>query len=144
MSLYRLTALEVGKRIKEIRINLGKTMDEFAELIDEKATKGTVNKWEHGKNYPNKKRLKKIAEVGNVSIKYLTTEIKEFPKFRLFFDIEEDDQLIRYMNWDIYEKIKDTSKYKEKHSIDSIIPYEDLGDYLAILERNYMLVKKDK
>ena len=49
-------------------------MEEFIERIDEKpghGRSGTVNNWETGKNAPNAKRLKKIAQLGNVSVNYL-------------------------------------------------------------------------
>lgn len=62
---------EVGLRIKEIRLKLGCSMDEFASRIDDKAKSGTVSNWETGKNLPNNKRLNRIAELGNVSAKEL-------------------------------------------------------------------------
>lgn len=64
----------IGARIREIRLSLGLTMEEFIEKIDGKSGKGrsgTVNNWETGQNSPNKKRLKSIASLGNVSVNYL-------------------------------------------------------------------------
>ncbi|EIT2383618.1 helix-turn-helix transcriptional regulator [Enterococcus faecalis] len=61
----------VGLRIKEIRFKLGYSMAEFARHIDDKAKSGTVSNWETGKNLPNNKRLKRIAELGDVSLLYL-------------------------------------------------------------------------
>ena len=66
-----------GQRIKAIRITLGKTQADFANSINDKlgssgtVTRGTVNNWEHGRNLPNKRRLKIIADLGNVSADYL-------------------------------------------------------------------------
>lgn len=60
----------LGKRIKAIRVKLGKSQAEFGELFDPPAPKGAVSRWEHGGG-PNKKRLKKIADLGNVSVDYL-------------------------------------------------------------------------
>lgn len=60
----------LGKRIKAIRLQLGKSQTEFGEMFDPPAPKGAVSRWEHGGG-PNKKRLKKIAELGNVSVEYL-------------------------------------------------------------------------
>ncbi|MFT9050048.1 helix-turn-helix domain-containing protein [Liquorilactobacillus nagelii] len=71
---------ELGERIRAIRIRSGLTMEEFIKEIDGKDGKGrsgTVNNWETGKNSPNKKRLKKIAEIGNIPVNYLTTGKKE-------------------------------------------------------------------
>lgn len=64
----------LGQRIKAIRLRLGLTMEEFIERIDNKPGRGrsgTVNNWETGKNAPNKNRLKRIAELGGVSVEYL-------------------------------------------------------------------------
>lgn len=60
----------VGKNITLIRKNLGLTMEEFGELVDG-ASKSNVSKWENGSSLPNSIRLKKIAELGNVTIKQL-------------------------------------------------------------------------
>ena len=46
-------------------------MEEFAKKIDNKAKKGTISNWENGKNLPNKKRLSKIAELGNTTVEEL-------------------------------------------------------------------------
>lgn len=61
----------IGSRIKRIRKNLGLSMEEFGKLFSPKASKGVVSNWENGYNKPNNERLKKIAELGNVSIDYL-------------------------------------------------------------------------
>lgn len=66
-----------GQRIKTIRITLGKTQADFADSINQRldsdgtVTRGTVNNWEHGRNLPNKRRLKIIADLGGVSVDYL-------------------------------------------------------------------------
>lgn len=61
----------VGQRIRNIRQILGYSMEQFAKKIDDKAKSGTVSNWETGKNLPNSKRLKTIAELGDVTIDYL-------------------------------------------------------------------------
>ena len=61
----------VGERIKRIREELGISMSDFALLIDDKAKSGTVANWETGKNLPNRKRLNKIAELGNITVNQL-------------------------------------------------------------------------
>ena len=60
----------LGQRIKSIRLRLGKNQSEFGEMFDPPAPKGAVSRWEHGGG-PNKRRLKKIAELGGVSVEYL-------------------------------------------------------------------------
>lgn len=61
---------ELGKRIKEIRFKMGKSQEEFGELFNPPAPKSAVSRWEHGGS-PNKKRIKKIAQLGNISVDYL-------------------------------------------------------------------------
>lgn len=69
--MNELEKKKLGNRIRAIRLDLDLTMDEFAKKVDDKAKSGTVANWETGKNAPNKKRLAKIAEFGNVSVNYL-------------------------------------------------------------------------
>ena len=59
-----------GERIKDIRLELGETLEEFGERFN--TSKATVFNWEKGRNLPNKSNLKKIAEIGGVSIHELT------------------------------------------------------------------------
>lgn len=66
----------VGIRIREIRKNLGLSMAAFADRInriehDKKAKSGTVSNWETGKNLPNNKRLKIIAELGLTTVDFI-------------------------------------------------------------------------
>lgn len=58
--------MSLGERIKQIRLDRGETTREFAEHLT--ASKGTVSKWENGKYEPNRKRLKKIAKLGNTTV----------------------------------------------------------------------------
>ena len=67
-------SIEVGNRIKDIRLSLGLTMEEFANEIDSKSKSGTVSNWETGKNLPNANRLKKIAELGDTTVQELLKE----------------------------------------------------------------------
>lgn len=59
-------AIEVGRRIKEIRTNLGYSMSQFGELISN-SPKTTVNNWERGINLPKEDKLKKIALLGKTT-----------------------------------------------------------------------------
>lgn len=56
----------VGKRIKEIRINQGLTLEKFGALVN--AKKSDVYRWEQGYHLPNKNRLKIIAMKGGVEV----------------------------------------------------------------------------
>ncbi|WP_342610446.1 helix-turn-helix transcriptional regulator [Staphylococcus hsinchuensis] len=131
----------VGKRIKNIRLELGQSMTKFGETIDKnKSVKsGVVSNWENGKQLPNKKRLQKIAELGNVSVDYLlhglddkTLKVgKEFynhlidmypntthdGKALRFFDVNKrNDLIIRGIN----AVFNDPLYSEEVHTIDDI------------------------
>ena len=58
----------INHRIKEIRKSLNMSMEEFGKLFDPVASKGVVSNWENNYNYPNKKRLEKIASLGNMTM----------------------------------------------------------------------------
>lgn len=58
-----------GERIKDIRLELGETLEEFGERFN--TSKATVFNWEKGRNLPNKSNLKKISEIGGISVKDL-------------------------------------------------------------------------
>ena len=58
-----------GEQIKSIRLELGETLEEFGARFN--TSKVTVFNWEKGRNLPNKSNLKKIAEIGGISVKAL-------------------------------------------------------------------------
>lgn len=59
----------VGKKIHDIRINLGLTLEKFGELFN--ASKSDVYRWEKGYHIPNKNRLKQIAMKGGIEVTQL-------------------------------------------------------------------------
>lgn len=61
--------LNTGLRIKQIRSNLGDTLEEFGKRIE--ADKSNILRWEQGKTLPNKQRLKAISILGNISLNEL-------------------------------------------------------------------------
>lgn len=61
-------AKEIGYSIKLIRKQLGLTMEEFGELFDPPASQSIVSRWESGVSIPNNRRLKRIADLGNVTV----------------------------------------------------------------------------
>ena len=67
-------SIEVGNRIKNIRLGLGLTMEEFGELFYEPAAQSIISRWEVGKSVPNAHRLKKIAELGDTTVQELLRE----------------------------------------------------------------------
>ncbi|WP_428889467.1 helix-turn-helix domain-containing protein [Enterococcus xiangfangensis] len=61
--------IAVGRRIKDIRVALGLSMEEFGKKLD--TSKGAVNNWEKGKNLPNTSRLSAICNLGNTTLEKL-------------------------------------------------------------------------
>ena len=59
----------VGKRIQAIRFNMEYTLEEFGGLFN--ASKSNACCWEKGTSLPNKKRLNKIAQLGNLTVNEL-------------------------------------------------------------------------
>lgn len=58
--------MTLGQRIKEHRLNLGETMEEFGKRFNAKS--GVVSNWENNKQKPNNKRLKVIADDMNITV----------------------------------------------------------------------------
>ena len=84
----------LGNRIQLIRKELGKTLKDFGKLVDD-ADKSLVSRWEKGLTVPNNKRLKIIAELGNLTIPellygsiedYLLKEINNYFDNQVGFD----------------------------------------------------------
>lgn len=67
---------EIGLKIKTIRVNKGLSMEEFGKLLN--TSKGTVNNWEKGRNYPNRENLKFIAELGGLTVDELINPVEHF------------------------------------------------------------------
>lgn len=111
----------VGIRIANIRDLQNKTLEEFGNLIDG-ATKSNVSKWEKGDVLPNRRRLKRIAEIGETSVGELL-----YGDFQLFcFDLfkEVDDELIE--------------EYTELRESDAFSPDRRHNFYLRV----YKLIKE--
>ncbi|ANZ59327.1 hypothetical protein AYR59_04570 [Fructilactobacillus lindneri] len=74
---------EIGKRIKNIRISLGKNLNSFGKMLNQPASASLVSRLERGVNKPNNNRLQSIAKIGHVSVVFLlngftSNEYKEF------------------------------------------------------------------
>lgn len=67
----------LGRRIKDIRVNEGDTLEKFSNKINKqsndiiKSGKSNVSRWEKGENIPNDITLKAIADIGKVSVNEL-------------------------------------------------------------------------
>lgn len=121
---------EVGNRIRSIRTTLGYTMDTFGIKVDN-VKSGVVSNWENGKQLPNKKRLKRIAELGNMSVnELLYGDLKRYIIKNL--EIDKDKTRLEEMNGMLKIYIVDNAvDYKIFHitNNDNFL-YEDVLNYL--------------
>lgn len=98
----------VGDRIKSVRKNLGLTTEKFAALFNPPASKGTISKWENGHYLPNNERLKKIADLGNMSVDEL-----------LYGESLEEENLYQYLVSIVHLYFQTNDKVlKEKYDMD--------------------------
>ncbi|ORN03146.1 helix-turn-helix domain-containing protein [Lentilactobacillus parabuchneri] len=58
----------LGRKIKSIRFGLSYNLADFGQLFDPPASVTNVSRWETGKNLPNKKRLKVIADLAGITV----------------------------------------------------------------------------
>lgn len=77
--------ISVGRRIKSIRLKNGMTMSSFGIYIDN-VKSGVVSNWENGKQLPNKLRLKKIAELGSMSV----DELLDITNYQELYELEKE------------------------------------------------------
>ncbi len=106
--------IEVGRRIKEIRTNLGYSMSQFGELISN-SPKTTVNNWERGISLPKEDKLKKIALLGKTTTnellygspeEFITKIVVDY--FRLQLNPLFIQQIILFLNQqkiDLYDEM---------------------------------------
>lgn len=80
----------IGARIRAIRLARGMTMKEFGEMLS--VRQSSVSYWENGRNIPNNRRIKAIADMANISVQELLYGIKE----KVMYGIE-------WWNGEIYE-----------------------------------------
>lgn len=109
----------MGRRIKAIRKMLGKSQEEFGQLFDPPAPKSSVSYWENGGG-PNKKRLKKIADLGGVTPAYLIngSQLSIADLKKLTEKVESEDQLTNEEISKANEALLDT-KFFSKTIFDS-------------------------
>lgn len=62
---------DTGDKIRLIRKEKGLTLKQFGELFSPPASDSIVSRWERGESNPNNVRLKRIADLGGVTVKDL-------------------------------------------------------------------------
>ncbi len=105
-----------GERIREVRKNLGLTLEKFGEKIGMK--KNSVSQLENGKNSVTEQVVKAICREYNVDYMWLTTGEGE-----MFVETDDDIRIIRRIQRDIKERGR---------TLDSVI-----GQYLATVKPMY-------
>lgn len=88
--MYGINNIAVGARIREIRLARGETLEEFGKHLE--ARKGVICNWEKGRNLPNKRHIKEIADMANISVQELLYGTQE----KVMYGIE-------WWNGEIYE-----------------------------------------
>lgn len=77
MNSKNVNKINVGKKIKQIRLSRGWTLkqfsDELSNIIGDNKTiaEGVISRWESGISLPNPKRLKAIAKIADISVEEL-------------------------------------------------------------------------
>lgn len=93
----------VGRRIKQLRISKGYTLEAFGKLFG--ARKGNVQQWENGISLPNKDRIYNISKIANLSVDEL-----------LYGDTEKDIQ-------ELYKQIIKLPKEAAKTLLTNVVNY---------------------
>ncbi|MDQ8460622.1 helix-turn-helix domain-containing protein [Enterococcus faecium] len=152
---------DIGNRIKALRISLGLTMEEFGKKFIPAADKSLVSRWEKGTSLPNNERLKRISELGGVSMIYLlegkmtASDMENAPQdtiFTLKQSIEGDtneltenvfnyslDFINNYTNYDDLETWSINNLYKllfTLRKIDNENLSKNTKDFILILLQN--------
>ncbi|HEM5046554.1 TPA: helix-turn-helix transcriptional regulator [Streptococcus suis] len=132
--------VQVGERIKQIRLSLGESMEKFGERFE--TSKGTVNNWEKGRNLPNKENLKKIADLQNKSVgellygDYTDRILGELKNVSWFYDFEETDL------HELAQKVNDSIINKYGYFSDFLLPNVDISGFISIALDNLLTNKK--
>jgi len=108
-------------------------MEEFGKLFNPIANKSLVSKWENGKSLPNNERLKKITEIGNISMEYLLEgiiDIKNIPDLPIDSKDQYFKSLVNYTKYEAltrlnknYTSENDIESYEEARLIEEIFTF---------------------
>jgi transcriptional regulator with XRE-family HTH domain len=118
----------IGSRIRVIRNELGLTMKEFGKRFDPPASDSIVSRWERGINLPNEERLKRVSELGDISMFYLTTGKKAIA------DLTDDEKKEAVQSvGDVFEQYNQIIKDDVKNDIKQLLDTE-----LTFVETMYL------
>ena len=123
----------IGLRIKQLRTAKGLTMEEFGKLFNPPANKSLVSKWENGKSLPNNERLKKITEIGNISMEYLlegTFKLEPISDMSPELKKQYLDKMINQTKYEALDKLKDSlgngvDSYQEARFLNEVFTFTE-------------------
>lgn len=122
-----LENIAIGQRIKNIRLSLGETTEEFSKHFDPPASKGTISKWENGKYLPNNQRKKVISELGKITVNELLYGSEKEYVFSIVptNDIDELDEFYK-----LYKAIFGTNSFQNKETVQDF--YQEMFQILDL------------
>lgn len=75
---------QLGRNIRDIRLDKGMTLDEFSNEFDEpKPSSSIISRWERGVSTPSPKRLKKLSELAGIEVNELYKRGTDFFEIQL-------------------------------------------------------------
>jgi len=112
---------QLGRNIRDIRLEKGMTLEEFCQQFDEpKPAPSIISRWERGVSVPNPQRLKRLCEIGGVELSDL---------YKRGVDLFTG-------NLENLANAYESSLPKIKHDLSQSYLYFRLGqDYLSFAER---------
>lgn len=141
---------KIGSRIKDIRLSRGWTLEDLGERLH--TSKVTVFNWEKGRNKPNKDNLKKIADLGNITVdellygsqqevalKAIDDALNEFIESDsvMYFSYEDDKQRYNELLRELFYKHTTDDSFAFSVAIDD--PYRYIRrNTLRILEEEFI------
>lgn len=130
----------VGTRINEIRKEKGLTLKEFGKKVDN-AGKSVVSKWERGLTIPNNKRLKLIAEIGEITVDELL-----YGKRNTIINTAIHDSLNEFLDWN--KTKQNNSDYKNnKKRYENLLKalferYSEYGEHILPTDDLYIQIRR--
>lgn len=107
---------ELGTRIKGVRSNLGQTAEAFGKNFDPVANRSLVSAWENGRYVPGPARVKKIAELADISV----NELLHGNSYSI--DFPEEYRFIKKNLIEVYssfEEYEDVAKKPDSNDLDN-------------------------
>lgn len=134
--IMKINKINLGKRLKEKRLQKGMTLEEVAKYVGA-YSRATVGNWERGKTIPKQYFLEKFSKLFNVSIDWIKYgEFKEFLYKTVTDEVlkgsELTDSAINFYERN-YDYSKEIDKHKDFEDDDNQLIYKGYSsDYCAL------------